>query len=100
MFSLESANLCTSESLSKLATDALNDCVQLEITALCSTFTVFLRLFLLFRAGLDLACYASFFIRIVYSLTQFIYIDMSQARLPAEFKHISKRRKRNQMGFP
>ena len=26
--------------------------------------------------------------------------DMSQARLPAEFKHISKRRKRNQMGFP
>ena len=51
MFSLESANLCTSESLSKLATDALNDCVQLEITALCSTFTVFLRLFLLFRAA-------------------------------------------------
>ena len=45
MFSLESANLCTSESLSKLATDALNDCVQLEITALCSTFTVFLDYF-------------------------------------------------------
>ena len=51
MFSLESANLCTSESLSKLATDALNDRVQLEITALCSTFTIFFRLFLLFRAA-------------------------------------------------
>ena len=31
---------------------------------------------------------------------RFFYFDMSQARLPAEFKHISKRRKRNQMGFP
>ena len=50
-FSLESANLCTSESLSKLATDALNGCVRLEITALCSTFTVFLRSFLLFRVA-------------------------------------------------
>ena len=30
----------------------------------------------------------------------FFISDMSQARLPAEFKHISKRRKRNQMGFP
>ena len=40
------------------------------------------------------------FLSLLSSHRQFNHIDMSQARLPAEFKHISKRRKRNQMGFP
>ena len=30
----------------------------------------------------------------------FVFTDLTQVGLPAKLKHISRRRKRNQMGFP